>query len=1846
MSEAIGLSWELPPPNKFNLLQLRYDSPLIYQKLKLMDEALVCEIMNEFNKRMDVMLPTKDREEWSWVQSVKKYVLKDILNREHFVKYIECPEDLREVTNRIVDLLTGTLPSPEIPDAREKIVSARLRAIEALPRDDLAHDFDVIQRVQKRSPAEVSSLTAVSDLVRTSKDLERFELFFSRLAKQGVDVPKMVKPLIERRMLTEIPLFGYRNSDEYFYEGKEKVTVECRYGEWQRTISDEKKLDTILTFVERAVAKNPGVAVFLNGIGKRLIAEVEVDTDELEQLVEAHERICDQIDTLFNGGSYPEALKKEVFSAVGTVFGESIRTSEDLLLYGHLATEGIRYHLSEQKKEDGAYGASASGYMTDFLGRIKMILRDDPRADLQTVEGILKERPLAFGSFDISVGLSNMRGLIRTSSDLDRVASFIHDLSIHKVDASLLLGGSGVHRGYRVHQPLFGARKETSSDTRTSVREYEQLDIKRAEAWEEVVETSNELNDALTVIADLFISTSIPEVGTQISLSHDERRQRDLVSILNDIPVGERKAFLSLAAQFRSRTDDIRSEFILQNRDTVTDGDFEKQGLEVFKTQKAKISWLTYCVDSWKKRPQSMASTMYYFNEARLLASVDPDYPFPAPLPSEPMSEERVGICEIATKLLNAFITDRIQHLDVKSLELVKLWMADGSELMRKFDTEYAEKTRGFLSTYFEGNRVDYDKRQRSDYPLFADPSARQLLPRTFAAAVKEEYWDILHSPLSDQARDGVALFRQLTGISPDVSSIQPRYDALLKEYIETYSQFFDDGGMVEDRGERSAASLAALSEVAGVKPVFSPDMVHGFYRFCVVDPPAQGSSQHHPRSVFHHKIGVIYQITGIHPGEEFIKEHILQNREFASAITLPISAAQLDEYFANPEHTTAGEYRRIYTIFGCFEYYQGILAELEKDPSRLAKQKMIGILAAMGLRDMEDAERYANIKERLMGFVEEKGAPLTESLGEVLAELAKAGDENLLTYFASTLRERAKASKEREEGRGVLGLTSLQEVALRALNHVDSPTSNEQLFSLVFVTDFDSRVRAYILQQLITKKPNFFSPNVRMWIASELKTKKSKMNWKDVGYVYESHKIPSADLKKKTLQILDRSYVDISEWGISPSDIHEKQCPNIPKNAFLPVWFLTRSVPGMLEKWDTMYKMTKASSDREALLFGVVNILSLRPRTLKNFTDRLGGMDVAAPGSVKPLAELLKTMSFLGVIEREFGESGENAFTVLDGKADSLADLSRALKEVVVQKIKQVLPHGGIDVDMIERLWEQWGSLEPIFVYAGKMREGYYDGTLHLLAEMVAHMDAPVYDVWKSWRYNTGMRSVHGQIGHLEAGSLELWKQDHLAELGDIAMTVSPANKPKQIVQSLQNALGEGHIYHPEMHASDRHKFIQEELRRVYVSIAERPEQKELFLRDAADSLWADLKKIDAIIRYSSLPKLEQAMALFAEGKQVSINAKTKNALSFLEQFISKEQFQGIQGTYKEVEEKKATSVDGGAIIDPALKVFLCGKAEEIKRDYEATLSSDVLDKYGLNRDQLKNMGPFYQKRQELKALLDLYRISALDAGRIATNRISDRPDKKGETLLSVIESLKVYFKDNPTFVQDIENIQSTISQRGELGSKRRLAMIVTDNPQMLIQAGKYPIGCGSCQNYEGDPGWNRSLAGYMSDAHIKVAYLIDVNKLPSDIVLDIESRGFEAVRNRIPPHALLDASVARSIVKLTMIGDAPTLFIEPTYSSINKGDLSMNKYFDIFLELEVSNPMGIKLARGGGDEIAQVPKSRNPNGQYEDCAAGNAGHAGMGIQEYAYTMPARFINKFSPVNDEDRRLAERISR
>lgn len=1116
-----------------------------------------------------------------------------------------------------------------------------------------------------------------------------------------------------------------------------------------------------------------------------------------------------------------------------------------------------------------------------------------------------------------------------------------------------------------------------------------------------------------------------------------------------------------------------------------------------------------------------------------------------------------------------------------------------------------------------------------------------KLLSRTGIQPALEiidaKYINLLQYPFIDESiSEAIKEFYDIVKTPPLEEALQKKYEDLFKRYVETEKLYVigngEDDEYVDIGCEQYLIELAELSKMFDVSPHFNKDYVMQLYEFCL----EKGEP-------YHHKLAIIAKETGIKVDSEFLQKHILDNKDFKSAIPFSVSSEMIDMHFNKEGNSTLEEYERIYSVFGCYDYYQEVLAKLEKDPSIESKKRRIQILTAMAVKDINKSDQYTAIKDKILAFRKNENKQVKKQLAQALSALASNGDMQIISQFVDTIKKRTNIKEAGE----YLELTEDESLALRTLMNLDNPTANDVLFSLIFDVNLDPKLKKVILSNLTNNKAQFFPEKVKEGIRTMLKQDSSDIEWEDLSFYQAILKIPNADLRRKSINHTASMLGQfLANEGISLTDIHNN-ASYIPKNALIQVIKFTGFNPDLLEKFSKMYQNVKGTAERDNLLMGIVNALNVNEKVRIKITSHLTNLDFTAPDEARKMAAMLKTVAFLDTIERQLGQQeGSGLYDLLDTSVSSLEELNISLREIVTQRIKEALPNDSIDADKIQSLWEEWGTLEPIFVYAGKMTSSGNRGTLKLVAEVVNSMDPPNYDNWKRWRYNLIDSRVQKQLGNLTVEQRDTWMSDHIAELGDIMIAVSPTDRPKQVVSHLKSALREGHIYNPDIDKSTEYKFLQDKFQETFSLVVSQPERRAEIITKALTSIRDDMGKIDTITRYGSASRIQQAVNLFTEGQNVAVNKRTIDTINFISQFLLKEQSQQMQTIFGDAEEAGTSTLETNALCSPEIRQSLAETIANLESGYQQTLNSDIFEKYGLDKEQVRNMGQFYQKRQELKALYDLYRLTLLTPKLIATNRISEREDKGGETISQVIEGLRKYFKDNQTFLQDIENIQATVTQREELTANRRLAMIVTDNPQMLFQVGKYPIGCGSCQNYEGDPNWNKSLAAYVADAHIKAMFLIDLNKLPSSVQQEIEEKGFEEVKHFLMPQDMLEASIARAISKIVVTAQGkPVLFLEPTYTQINKGDLSMNKYFDVFAELAVAEPMKIKLARGVGKETIYVPDSRNPSGQYEDAAAGDADNAGMGIQTGDYSMSARFINKFSPVTEEDIKLAERIS-
>jgi len=272
------------------------------------------------------------------------------------------------------------------------------------------------------------------------------------------------------------------------------------------------------------------------------------------------------------------------------------------------------------------------------------------------------------------------------------------------------------------------------------------------------------------------------------------------------------------------------------------------------------------------------------------------------------------------------------------------------------------------------------------------------------------------------------------------------------------------------------------------------------------------------------------------------------------------------------------------------------------------------------------------------------------------------------------------------------------------------------------------------------------------------------------------------------------------------------------------------------------------------------------------------------------------------------------------------------------------------------------------------------------------------------------------------------------------------------------------------------------------------------------------------------------------------------------------------------------------------------------ITKEIENISKSPEFERFNLDTNS-NNLSSFYAKQEELKALISILHLSNLSDEQIVHDRlIKEKVQRKGSKISDTLISLKKYFKDGP-FFQDLINIEEKLKEIGKTSQKRRLAMILTDNPQTLWQVGKYPIGCGSCQNYDGGSHANQ-LMGYVGDANCKAVYVFDLNQLPTELREKLEKDGFEAIKDKLLANDILKSSIARSMIKIAKdeVTGKPVIVMEPTYSRVNKRDKNMDTFFDIFLDISVANSMKVKKVRSSGNVSVRVGNSRSPEGQYED--------------------------------------------
>ncbi len=594
----------------------------------------------------------------------------------------------------------------------------------------------------------------------------------------------------------------------------------------------------------------------------------------------------------------------------------------------------------------------------------------------------------------------------------------------------------------------------------------------------------------------------------------------------------------------------------------------------------------------------------------------------------------------------------------------------------------------------------------------------------------------------------------------------------------------------------------------------------------------------------------------------------------------------------------------------------------------------------------------------------------------------------------------------------------------------------------------------------------------------------------------------------------------------------------------------------------------------REAEWFGADHLL--RETIPSLITDPDGDADavVGVVGSLRHLLHIIRPL-FAGQ------KPSQEHWNALTHGATTLADLQRQIDT----EIRDAMPRL-FGIAITERQYaataEEWNDdFRSLIILSGKYAAGHREG-IPLFQETLR---AVFEQRWGDFRYDMTNPTVAEQLGYLTTAERKDWIDNAPPQnIGE--MTVERNDTPERqrdmIREHIRSGLDQGHLTSYQiLETSAQHDIalmlrgvldgtlthadIDDERRALGIVLGERT-----FVGKAAD-----LANIDR----ASLETTEGLAAAAAELKGMldvplpaDANAKAKGKRGLQQQLA------GWIG------ERQTLGFEREKAIRTALQI-----TDNIGQKDLACLRDD--------RDLVR----------------DIARLLALDDDELRQRNLKDKNGviKQEDALRALLTRISAALKKRESaFAQDIDNIAMTLFTAPAAPQQfRDLTIEEEDDPKTLFEAGHYPIGCGSCQNFEGDVQYNKCLLAYVADADKKILTI------------------------RKPDRTIL----ARAIIKLGRTDDAtqtPIIFLEPTYTSVNKQDHNFDDDINRYI-IAKAGRMGrrVRVVRGAltGDVGVRIATSRNGY-QYEDGGAGAADAAGLGIKYGAYTMNAYEIEGQAP--------------
>jgi hypothetical protein len=397
---------------------------------------------------------------------------------------------------------------------------------------------------------------------------------------------------------------------------------------------------------------------------------------------------------------------------------------------------------------------------------------------------------------------------------------------------------------------------------------------------------------------------------------------------------------------------------------------------------------------------------------------------------------------------------------------------------------------------------------------------------------------------------------------------------------------------------------------------------------------------------------------------------------------------------------------------------------------------------------------------------------------------------------------------------------------------------------------------------------------------------------------------------------------------------------------------------------------------------------------------------------------------------------------------------------------------------------------------------------------------------------------------------------------------------------------------------------------------LAELARVSHLFSEDRGpeeSSLRAELQRVDRAIRilasgFRSIDA-EKINALYERAKSsgsISLHGRDRNLTRVLLNSLPEAERDNLAETLRKAREENLKQLPLEAVFTESRKEALFGGSSERPTVDEVR---EVFSDFGLS--EAVHQQSISNTLGGLAVLRDVYTFCSLSEADLTI-----RPERIANSEATVLlDRLQKYYRES-NFGRDLETLRIVIAGRSNPLRGRHVGLIVTDNPQAMLQLGEYPAGSGSCQAVSAEASTSKALTGTIGASHIKVGFMIDMDRLSPELRAKFLGPNMKLTELEFDWNEVLDAAIARELIKTGTVAGKPCVAGVNTYTPLKTGDDAWERLYDRGIDEALARPMGISLARidQTGEAHLALGGIESPGGSYEDGSvitpSGEGGH------------------------------------